>query len=55
MVKKKYNLMQGRYFNYIQDRELEELCLTEKIMCLQYIVENFKVSAKQLKNLIEAI
>lgn len=49
------NNIKDKYVNYVKNKELEDLCLTEKIICLQYTLENFKVRKEQLMILIESI
>ena len=56
---KDYNLVEydikNKYKNFIKDKDLEDLCLSEKIMCLQYTLENFKISKEQIMILIESM
>ena len=49
------NNIRFKYQNYCKGKELEELCLSEKLMCLQYTLENFKVNKEQLIILINAM
>lgn len=49
------NNIKSKYINYVKNKELEDLCLTEKIICLQYTLENFKVTKEQIMILIESI
>lgn len=49
------NNIKDKYINYVKNKELEDLCLTEKIICLQYTLENFKVTKEQIMILIESI
>ena len=44
-----------KYKNFVNNKDLEELCLSEKIICLQYTLENFKVSKEQIMILIESL
>ena len=44
-----------KYKNFCKDKELEDLCLSEKLMCLQYTLENFKVTKEQIMILIESM
>ena len=44
-----------KYDNYVKDKELEELCLSEKIICLQYTLDYFEVSKDQIMILIERL
>ena len=36
-------------------KDLEDLCFSEKLMCLQYTLENFKVTKEQIMILIESM
>lgn len=47
------NDIKFKYKNFCKDKELEDLCLSEKLICLQYTLENFNVSKDQLMILIE--
>ena len=47
-IKKKYN-------EFVKGKELDELCLTEKLICLQYTLDYFEVSKEQLNILIDSI
>lgn len=49
------NNIRFNYQSYYKGKELEELCLSEKLMCLQYTLENFKVNKDQLIILINAM
>ena len=42
-------------FSFLTGKDLDDLCLTEKIICLQYTLENFKVTKEQIMILIESI
>lgn len=44
-----------KYKNYIKGKELEELCLTDKLICLQYTIYNFKIEKENLKILIDSL
>ena len=44
-----------KYKNFCKDKELEDLCFSEKLMCLQYTLENFKVTKEQIMILIESM
>lgn len=49
------NDIKSKYKNFVNNKDLEELCLSEKIICLQYTLENFKVSKEQIMILIESL
>ena len=49
------NNIRFKYQSYYKGKELEELCLSKKLMCLQYTLENFKVNKDQLIILINAM
>ena len=49
------NDIKSKYKNFVNNKDLEELCLSEKIICLQYTLENFKVSKDQVMILIESL
>jgi hypothetical protein len=49
------NNIRFKYQNYCKGKKLDELCLSEKLMCLQYTLENFKVNKEQLIILINAM
>lgn len=49
------NDIKYKYKNFVKDKDLSELCLTEKLICLQYTIENFDVTKEQLMILIESI
>lgn len=38
-----------KYKEYVMDKKLEELSLSEKIICLAFIIKNFDVNMKQIK------
>lgn len=44
-----------KYKDFVKDKELNELCLTDKKICMQYTIENFKIEKSQLDVLIESI
>lgn len=44
-----------KYKNFCSNRELDEMCLSEKIICLQYCLEIIKATKEQLKPLLESI
>jgi len=49
------NDIKHKYLNYAKGKELDDLCLTEKLICLQYTLENFNVTKEQLMILIESM
>lgn len=49
------NEINKKYKNFVNSRELDEICLTEKIMTLQYTIENFKVSKNDIIVLLESM
>lgn len=49
------NDIKSKYKNFVNNKDLEELCLSEKIICLQYTLENFKISKEQIMILIESL
>ncbi len=44
-----------QYKNFCSDRELDEMCLSEKLICLQYCLEIIKATKEQLNPLLETI
>ena len=48
------NDIKNKYNEFVKDKELNDLCISEKIMCLQYTLENFDVSKEQIKILIDS-
>lgn len=49
------NEINKKYKNFVNSRELDDICLTEKLMTLQYTIENFKVSKNDIIILIESM
>ena len=49
------NDIRFKYKNFCDGKELEDLCLSEKLICLQYTLENFKVTKEQIIILIESM
>ena len=49
------NDIKEKYKNFVKDKELNDLCLTDKLLCLQYTLSNFKVSKEQIMILIESM
>ena len=47
------NDIKKKYANFVKNKELADLCLSEKLICLQYTLENFEVTKEQIKILIE--
>lgn len=47
--------IKNKYINFVKNKELDELCLTEKMICLQYTLENFKVTKEQIMILINSL
>lgn len=47
--------IKSKYKDFVKDKELVDLCLTEKIICLQYTIENFKVTKEQIQVLIDSM
>lgn len=48
------NDIKKKYVEFVKNKELHELCLTEKLICLQYTLDNFDVSKEQIMILIES-
>lgn len=49
------NDIKSKYKNFVNNKDLDELCLSEKLICLQYTLENFSVSKEQIIILIESL
>lgn len=49
------NEINKKYKNFVNSRELDDICLTEKLMTLQYTIENFKVTKNDLIVLLESM
>ncbi len=47
--------IKDKYKNFVKDLELKELCLTQKLICLQYTIYNFDVTKEQIKILVESL
>ena len=43
----------SKYNNFVKGLDLSELCLTQKLLCLQYTIYNFNLDRKQLDVLID--
>lgn len=44
-----------KYKDFVYGKELEELCLSEKIICLQYLLEKHKLPIEQLQIIIKSM
>ena len=49
------NDIKSKYKNFVNNKSLDELCLSEKLICLQYTLENFDVNKGQIMILIESL
>lgn len=49
------NDIKNKYVEFVKNKELNDLCLTEKLICLQYTLDNFSVNKEQMMILIESI
>ena len=49
------NNIKNKYNNFVKNKELDDMCLSEKIICLQYTLENFHVTKDQIKTLIDSL
>ena len=49
------NDIKNKYVEFVKNKELNDLCLTEKLICLQYTLDNFNVTKDQLMILIERL
>lgn len=49
------NDIKRKYIEFVKGKELENLCLTEKLICLQYTLDNFDVSKDQIMILVESM
>lgn len=49
------NHINAKYKDFVNERELEELNVSEKLICLQYTLKNFDVTKKQLQPLLESL
>ena len=49
------NNIKNKYNNFVKNKELDDMCLSEKIICLQYTLENFGVTKDQIKTLIDSL
>ena len=47
--------IKSKYDDFVKGKELGDLCLTEKLICLQYTLEHFDVSKEQIMILINKI
>ena len=44
-----------KYKNFVKGLELEDLCLSQKLICLQYLIYNCNVTKEQLNILIKSL
>ena len=42
-----------KYDDLVKGKDLDDLCLTEKLICLQYTLEHFEVTKEKIMVLIE--
>lgn len=49
------NNIKYKYKNFVSGKDLEELNLSEKLICLQYTLDNFDVTKEQMKILIDSL
>ena len=47
------NNIKIKYDDFVKGKELNDMCLTEKLICLQYTLEHFEVTKEQIMELIE--
>lgn len=47
------NNIKIKYDDFVKGKELNDMCLTEKLICLQYTLEHFEVTKEQIMVLIE--
>lgn len=45
----------NKYKEFVKGRDLKDLGLTEKLICMQYTIENFGISKDQIKPIIESL
>ena len=43
----------SKYNDFVKGIDLPDLCLSQKLLCLQYIIYNFNLDRKQLDVLID--
>lgn len=48
------NDIKNKYINFVENKKLDEMCLSEKLICLQYTLEKFDVTKQQIKKLIDS-
>ncbi len=48
------NDIKEKYDNFVRSKKLDDMCLSEKLICLQYTLENFNVTKNQIKKLIDS-
>ena len=46
------NDINKKYNEFVKNKDIKELCLSEKLICLQYTLDNFSVTKEQIKVLI---
>lgn len=44
-----------KYNNFCDGKDLKDMCLEEKIICLQYTIENYNLTKKELNIIIDTI
>ena len=49
------NDIKKKNLEFVKDKDLNDLCLTEKLICLQYTLDNFDVTKEQIMILIESM
>ena len=47
------NNIKIKYDDFVKGKELNDMCLTEKLICLQYTLEHFEVTKEKIMVLIE--
>lgn len=45
----------AKYDNFVKPHDLEDLCLSEKLLCIQYTLENYKMSVDGMKELLDIL
>ena len=49
------NNVKEKYFNFASEKNLDDLCISEKLICLQYTLEYFDVTKEQISILINSL
>lgn len=49
------NDINAKYDNFVKPHDLEDLCLSEKLLCLQYTLDNYKMSVDGIKELLDIL